>query len=379
MKKKIKKNTSAASKARAKNKTTTAGSEPKHQTAAKKKKPRTGAPLAQSQLSAAVTGKAENSSAPALTRGEKIKKKAWWPKAIIAGIIVLVSVEFFVLVKEKINRQAELRIIRTLGTRGSPPDVTGKFWAPGRIRVDEKYKRVCIIDPSFFKIVFWDIRSDKHIIDIDKEGRHQIEPPGQPRKKGFVPGDGGFDGKGNLYVVDLEKPEVCIFSPDYQLKAAWATVYAKNIAVTSDGQFYLSDLNTKEIVHYNSAGQEINRFGIDLLSNPRFMTTDEKGRLYVVDCGLKKVMIFSSHGKLLHRFAPRFQPFGNPDIAVRKDKIYVSEPENRRIFVFAAMGKKMVKDLTAYWPAVIDVDANGFLYIAGSGGIDKGRIVKPRQ
>ena len=376
MKKKIKKNTSASSKARAKNKTTTAGSAPKHQTDAKVKKPKAGIPLAQLQPSAGITGEVAKSSTPALAAGEAVKKKAWWPKAIIAAIIVLVSVEFFVLVKEKINRQAELRIIRILGTRGSPPDVTGKFWAPGRIRVDEKYKRVCIIDPSFFKIIFWDIRSDKHIIDMDKEGRHQIDPQGQPRKKGFVPGDGGFDGKGNLYVVDFEKPEVYVFSPDYQLKAAWATVNAKNIAVTSEGQFYLSDLNTKELVHYNSEGEEINRFGRDLLRNPRFMTTDEKGRLYVVDCGLKKVLIFSSQGKLLGRFAPRFQPFRNPDIAVVNDKIYVCEPENRRILVFAAMGKKIVKDLTAYWPAVIDVDANGFLYIAGSGGIDKGRIIK---
>jgi len=69
-----------------------------------------------------------------------------WMLWILVTVIVLVGAEVFTMVKGKLERQGELKLIRVIGERGGPPEATGKFWGPGNIRVDRKRDRVCMID-----------------------------------------------------------------------------------------------------------------------------------------------------------------------------------------------------------------------------------------
>jgi hypothetical protein len=47
--------------------------------------------------------------------------------------------------------------------------------------------------------------------------------------------------------------------------------------------------------------------------------------------------------------------------------------------VYTAADKKFIEEANAYWPAVINVDAKGLVYVDGASGIDQGRMSKKRD
>lgn len=303
------------------------------------------------------------------------KVKKIWIQAAIVAVVVLVTVEVTMILKSKIEHQGKLQPIRVIGLRGGPPEVSGKFWGPGQIRVDSERDRVCMIDGNFFKVIFWNRKDGTHIIELDKQGEHQIAPGGKVQNKDFSPMNGAFDGEGNLYVVDRQRAEVTVFSPDYKVKGTWPVPPPQEITADKKGNIYVVDKMTCDIVGYTSTGKEVRRFGGKMLKNPGFMATDDAGNIYVVDRGSKKIVVFSDKGKLKDSWATNFQPFGNPDIDVQGGKVYLCEHDNQRIFVYTTDGK-MVWDLVAAHPAVIGVDAEGLVYVSCAAGIQQFRIIK---
>jgi len=116
-------------------------------------------------------------AAPVVTAAPQAARNPWilW---ILVAMIVLVGSEVVMMIKGKMERQGALKLIRVIGERGGPPEATGKFWGPGNIRVDRKHDRVCMIDSSFYKVIFWNLQDGTFITELDKKGAHTPVPAG---------------------------------------------------------------------------------------------------------------------------------------------------------------------------------------------------------
>ncbi|NTV51501.1 MAG: hypothetical protein HGA76_00605 [Candidatus Firestonebacteria bacterium] len=299
----------------------------------------------------------------------------WLWALLIVGIIALIGVEVTLSVKTKMSYQGKVTSVLYFGERGELPDKLGKFWGAGRVRIDEAHKRFCMVESMFNKIMYWDLETGKHIIDIDKNGPHKIDAQGRSQSKDFSPINGDIDQEGNVYVIDKNLGEVSVFSPDFKLKTSWKVPASDKIAVTKTGLVYVLDVRTMEIVQYNAVGQEQKRFGRDHFGNPRQFAVDEAGNLFVTDLDQKKVLGFSPDGKLFTSFSPSVRPFGDHDIFAKDGKIYLSMYDVKRLFVFSLKGK-LIWDILLPYPGTIAVDGNGLLYLAGPGGLGTFRIEK---
>ncbi len=306
--------------------------------------------------------------------------KRMWPQVIFALIVLLVGVEVFVMIKGKIDRQGELKLVRVIGQRGGPPEAAGQFWGPGNIRVDRVQNRVAMVDGNFNKVLFFNTKDGSLLAEVDKQGKHVVDPTKTTFPAGdFSPTNGAFDGQGNFYVVDKAHGEVTIISPEYTIVGTWKVPSPQEIAVDAKKNIiYITDKTTNDIVAYAQDGKETARFGSDDLQEPTFMAVDDNGDIYVVDRGAKKVAVFGTDGKFKRTFKVGFNPFGNPDIDVLNGKVYLSEHDNQRVWVFDAEGK-FLWDLVAAYPAVLGVDGSGLVYLSGPSGIHQFRVIKRKR
>ncbi|MBN1595237.1 NHL repeat-containing protein [candidate division FCPU426 bacterium] len=303
------------------------------------------------------------------------KGKKFWLQVVIVAMVVLVSVEVTLILKGKIEVQGKLQQLRVIGQRGGPPEQPGQFWGPGQIRVHNPSGRVCLVDGNFNKVLVWNKNDGSHIIDLDKQGKHEVAPDGQAQTKDFLPTDAAFDGEGNLYVTQKNRSEVAMFSPTYKLLRVWQVPAPWGIAADDKGNVYVGDGSTGNIISFDAEGKEQSRFGGEALQNPGFMDCDADGNLYVANRGAGQISIFSPRGKLLRAWKPRFQPFGNPDVDVEGKLVYLCEHDNQRVFVYTLEGKLM-RDLAVSYPAVMAADAEGLIYVSGGYGIHQYQIVK---
>jgi hypothetical protein len=295
------------------------------------------------------------------------------------GLVVLLVVgEIFFILKGKVDRQGELRLIRTIGLRGGPPETAGQFWGPGNIRLDRTRNRVAMVDGNFGKILFWNTGDGSLIAEVDDKGKHQIATSGTVNAVAstFAPLNGTFDGPGNFYVLDRQHGEITVIGLDYKVKGKWKAPNPGEITADNE-HVYIVDRTSNDIVSYTPEGKEVSRFGGDDIREPGFMASDEKGNIFIVDKASKKVVVFSSTGKLKRSWPVRFNPFGNPDIDATGGKVYLCEHGNQRVWVFTEAGE-FLWDLTVSFPAVMGVDAAGLVYVSGGSGIDQYKIVKRR-
>jgi DNA-binding beta-propeller fold protein YncE len=308
------------------------------------------------------------------------KRKSMLPQIIFALIVLLVGVEVFVMLKGKIDRQGELKLIRVIGQRGGPPEVAGQFWGPGNIRVDRAQNRVAMVDGNFNKVIFYSTKDGSLLAEVDKQGKHIADPTKATAQIGdFLPTNGAFDGLGNFYVLDRQHGEVTVISPQYEVTGTWKVSSPQEIAVDAkQNRIYLEDKATNDIVAYTPEGKEIERFGSDDLQEPSFFAVDDNGEIFVVDKGAKKIVVFGADKKFKRAWPLKFNPFGNPDIDVNNGKVYVSEHDNQRVWVFDASGK-FLWDLVASYPAVIGVDGAGVVYLSGPSGMHQFRVVKRKH
>ncbi len=312
---------------------------------------------------------------PSVSKPVIFKQKRFWVQVIIAGIIILVGAEIFLITKKKVAVQAETIMLQAFSEQGAPPDKIGKFWGAGRILIDNERKRLCLVESMFGKLSYWDIQNYTHLRDVDKHGPYQVSPGGNPVDKQFLPIDAGMDGEGNIYVIDKKHAEVTMFSPDGKVKNSWKTISSDRITVDQAGTVYITDHKTSEIVQFSPEGKEVKRFGKNVLGQPDKMATDEAGNLYVVDRGNKRVMVFSSKGRVINKITPKFSPFGLLDIDVKNDKIYLFSFANKQLYIYSTNGKLILQAPLSN-SGIITVDSDGLVFLAGTGTIRHLRIEK---
>ncbi|NTV51741.1 MAG: hypothetical protein HGA76_01820 [Candidatus Firestonebacteria bacterium] len=307
-------------------------------------------------------------------------RNPWLVWALLA-VVVLVGAEVFVMVKGKLQRQGELKLVRVIGERGGPPEATGKFWGPGNIRVDRKRDRVCMVDSSYYKVIFWNLQDGTFITEVDKKGLHAPVPPGSPVREGdFIPSNGAFDGNGNCYVLDKVHNEVTVVSAEYKVTGTWKIPAPAEIAADDNQNIiYISDKATNDLVAYSPAGKLLRRFGGDALDSPGFMAVDSaSGDIYAVDRGAKKVVVFSADGKIKRTWKLSLNPAGNPDIDLAQGKVFISEHDNQKVWVYSPKGD-LLTEAEASYPGVMGVDSAGVVYLSGAAGIHQYHLAKKKS
>lgn len=113
---------------------------------------------------------------------------------------------------------------------------------------------------------------------------------------------------GKIYICDVGGATVSIIDPPRKtfeyLKGNFSVGKLKkpiNIAVDGEGAMYIADIERKEILVYDAAGNFKNAFGKELDMKPTDVAVDGK-YLYVVDIGHSEVKVLDSKtGKLLDR------------------------------------------------------------------------------
>ena len=107
----------------------------------------------------------------------------------------------------------------------------------------------------------------------------------------------------------------------------WGEGFLKNpqgIAVSSNGDIYISDTDNSRVEVFNSQGQFKQEIGKDVLTKPAGLDLDTWNNLFVCDIEKKKIFIFNSEGKLVNEIKDMIEePI---DIVISNNgKIYVAD------------------------------------------------------
>lgn len=124
-----------------------------------------------------------------------------------------------------------------------------------------------------------------------------------------------------------------------------------------------------------------NVFGSGFLLEPRDLETDAAGNLYVADVGNDRIVIYAPDGTLLGEMGGAGilnEPWG---VAVSpvNGNVYVADTWNHRVVVFSPEGEQLMtfgqfgspddgSPFSLYGPRDVDVDVEGNVYIADTGG-----------
>jgi sugar lactone lactonase YvrE len=157
------------------------------------------------------------------------------------------------------------------------------------------------------------------------------------------------DGKGKVYVADMDMGNVKIFdfnkrtleylSPQSMFKIVLG------LAVDSQGRLYVADGGQSKLLVFDANRKPLFTIGgPELLKKPTAIALNERlGRIYVTDSLAHRVVVFDLQGKHLFSFGqvgPRPGDFFSPNgIAVdSQDRVFVADTLNARIEAFDAEG-----------------------------------------
>ncbi|MEW6517372.1 MAG: hypothetical protein AB1439_10775 [candidate division FCPU426 bacterium] len=288
------------------------------------------------------------------------------PHGIILGVllalVVLVSVEVVILMKDKADRKRILRVVEVVPERGGPPDMPGKFWGPYQVKVNEQAGRLALVDHAFNKVVLWDLATKKHVVDVNAAllGREQ-----------FVPKDVDVADDGDYYILDHSDMTVKRFSAQNQLVQQWKIPESVSLTAGKDRDVYVLDGRAQEIVHYQNDGTELGRFGKGKLKNGLLMDTDEAGNIYVVDSGYNGMVVFSKAGKHLYSWPIKeVKPLQMSRMAAVNNQVYFYDLVNNNgiIRVYTPKGR-LAWDIGPQRTESFDVGRSGTVYMSGNDGI----------
>ncbi|NDJ86591.1 MAG: TIGR03663 family protein [Chloroflexi bacterium] len=121
-------------------------------------------------------------------------------------------------------------------------------------------------------------------------------------------------------------------------------------------------------------------FGSGTLTNPRDLATDAAGNLYVADTGQNRVLVFTPDGTVLREIGSGMlnEPWGIA-ISPVDGNVYVADTWNHRVVVFTPEGEMVTAfgqfgrptdgvPNAMYGPRDVDVDREGNVYVADTGG-----------
>jgi DNA-binding beta-propeller fold protein YncE len=157
------------------------------------------------------------------------------------------------------------------------------------------------------------------------------------------------DGKGKVYVADIDRANVKIFDFDKRtleyLSPGPIFKIVLGLAVDSKGRLYVADGGKSKVVVFGPDRQPLLNIGDPgTLRKPAFIALNERlGRIYVTDSTAHRVVVFDLEGKHLFSFGDVgnaegefFSPTG---IAIdSQDRVFVADTLNARIQAFDAEG-----------------------------------------
>lgn len=163
------------------------------------------------------------------------------------------------------------------------------------------------------------------------------------------------DGKGRVFVTDIEVPTVFILDfaehavrrlePQMGSEKRYQT--PGGVAVNASGEVFVVDSKAGEVFHFSADELLVKTFGKGELVRPTSLTADAaRDRVYVVDTGAHRIVVFGSDGTPLFSFGQRGEgpgEFNYPlDIDLGYDgNLYVLDSMNARVQVFDGGGNHL--------------------------------------
>ncbi len=163
------------------------------------------------------------------------------------------------------------------------------------------------------------------------------------------PGGLALDSGGNLYVVDVLKGRVEMFSPEGDYLGGLQDGIGEmnrpsNVAVDQSGRVYVIDSLNFRIVVFGADKKVLSTFGKvgdgpGYLARPRGIAVDSHGHIYVSDAAFDNVQVFDLTGTLLLYFGGAGKSPGKFNLPAglffdRNDRLYVADTYNRRVQIF---------------------------------------------
>lgn len=217
--------------------------------------------------------------------------------------------------------------------------------APVGVAVDIVRQRLYVADAELKKVF---------ALDLDGRLLQEIAPPeGYGRPAGLA-----VDVEGRLFVVDVTKARVEIFSPegmllktlvsgappDYTFKLPFS------VAVDRAGHVYVADTMNFRVEIFDPAGNSIRTIGQigdvpGFFGRPRGVAVDSDGHIYVDDALFDTVQVFDASGQLLTYWGGKGRQPGQFSLPAglcfdRFDRLYVADTYNRRIQVYQYLSLK---------------------------------------
>ena len=234
----------------------------------------------------------EKKAAPLSTYGRSVFQKPVGVAVDMAGTVYVSDT----LIDKIFLYDSERNFLRAYGEDGT-------FIQPAGLAIDDKRKRLYVVDTHQHKVIVLNKDTGEEISTIGTRGNEV----GQFNFPSYIK----VDDKGNVYVVDTMNGRVQVFDPKGRFIRAWGKLG------DAPGMF----------------------------ARPKGIAIDSEGHIYVVDAAFNNVQLFNEEGQTLMAFGEygvgRGQQILPAGIAIdSEDQIYVVDQWNQRINVYEFMGEK---------------------------------------
>jgi len=164
-----------------------------------------------------------------------------------------------------------------------------------------------------------------------------------------------------------------------------------DIAMDADGNFYITDTWNHRVQKFDATGKFLLSWGTfgqffsgdpngqGAFFGPRGIAVSPDGEIYVTDTGNKRVQVFNSEGRFLREFGGQGRGLGQLDepagIAISETgEIFIADSWNHRIQVFSATDLPLRQWSIPVWDNTnpeekpyLDLDKGGNVYVSDSG------------
>lgn len=189
------------------------------------------------------------------------------------------------------------------------------------------------------------------------------------------------EGTGNIFVSDIGRNSILVFSPDRQPLFSFGKEHGKKLTYMAInnrlGRIYVSDGMEHQIVVFDLQGNHLFNFGRGDMYGPRGLAIDAENNVYVTDGLMARIRIYDAEGKSIRYFGGRGDEpyaFDSPrGIAVDPDgNVYVADTKKSYFTVFSKEGALLTvvgaeqpgSGMNQFLsPGLIDIDPSGRVFI----------------
>ena len=167
-------------------------------------------------------------------------------------------------------------------------------------------------------------------------------------------------------------------SPNQQAEFEWLSM-PSDVATAKGGQTYVVDGGNHQVAVYDSTNTKITTLGMmgseeGQLMSPLGIGVSAKGEVYVADKGNNRIVMFDSKGRARQHF--EIEAEGEDvvpiDIAVgpKGKELFITDNKSHKVVVVSSKGEFLrawggqgEDDGQFFYPATIDIDASGNVYV----------------